>query len=325
MKSKRYLNLMGFLPNSKKKTQQRYRRIEDYSLSIYFWIMQRVWKVLDNKEKKSQRKIPLWGRMGIEIHSDCNRDCYFCSRYGDTSGTRKYPDGKHIRKKMPIDKIFNIIDQTEELGFKGIIGFHRLSEPFLDNRYIRIASYAKQKGMRVGENSNGDLLKKNLDLCRELDGLLDEIKIGLYDYQSVDEKKKQMNFWKNRFKKTNVTFSFPNEFPLIRKDSKLFIDEKGKAFYNRVKFPCYWPIIGLLIRYDGEVQLCCEDNKCELKLGNVFDSSLEDIWWSQKHIDIINSLKFSYGRKKYPLCRECKIPGALPIGYIVQYPELNYF
>jgi radical SAM protein with 4Fe4S-binding SPASM domain len=325
MKSNKYLKLGGFLPKSKKKPEQMYYKIEDFLLSMYFWIMKRFWIILDKKDITSNREIPIWGRMGIEIHSDCNRDCSFCSRYADTSGVRKHPNGKHIRKKMPIEKIFNIIDQAEELGFKGIIGFHRLSEPFLDKRYIKIAAYAKQKGMRVGENSNGDILKKNTDLCNKLDGLIDEIKIGLYDYKSVDEKKEQIKFWKNRFKKTNVTFSFPNEFPLIRKDSKLSIDGKGSAFYKREKYPCYWPITGLLIRYDGEVQLCCEDNKCELELGNVFNSSLKDIWWSQKHIDVICALKYSNGRRKYSLCRECKLPGALPIGYIVQYPELNYF
>ena len=101
---------------------------------------------------------------------------------------------------MPTEKVTDIIDQAVDLGFRGNVNFHRLSEPFLDKRYVEIAKYAKNKGLKLKEDTNGDVLKNKEDLCKKLDGLLDWIKIGLYDYKSEEEKKQQMDFWKKRFK-----------------------------------------------------------------------------------------------------------------------------
>lgn len=57
---------------------------------------------------------------------------------------------------------------------------------------------------------------------------------------------------------------------------------------------------------------------------NIFDLSIEDTRWSQKHVEIISTLRLSGNRNKYPLCKDCKFPGAVPIAYIVQYPEIDY-
>jgi radical SAM protein with 4Fe4S-binding SPASM domain len=63
----------------------------------------------------------------------------------------------------------------------------------------------------------------------------------------------------------------------------------------------------LLIRYDGEVALCCEDDMCELSLGNAFIEKIEDIWWSDRHIEIAYDLRIPGNRKKYPLCKSCYV------------------
>jgi len=269
---------------------------------IRFWIKQKFWKIKKIIKPEIEKTIPIWTRLEIDIQSDCNRDCFFCPRYKDRSGIRKDSNGKHIKKSMPTWKIKDILDQTAKLGFKGRLAFHRLSEPFLDNRYIELAKYAKNKGIKIHENTNGDILKKNTNLCNKLDGLLDTIVIGLYDYKNGEERKKQMKFWKNRFKKTHVLFSLAAEYPRIRKNSKLY-DKKMVTEKIRNK-PCY-ATNGLRVRYDGEVSLCCQDDQCKAKLGNVFKSSIKDIWWSKKHIKIVNTLKSPGGRKLVSVCKNC--------------------
>jgi radical SAM protein with 4Fe4S-binding SPASM domain len=275
-----------------------------FVLRVRFWVQQTAWKLRTILARESTRSIPMWSVMEIELQSNCNRDCYFCPRCGDRSGIRKNANGKHIKKSMPTWKIYDLIDQAAKLGFKGYLDFHRLSEPFLDKRYIEVASYAKEKGIKIWEFTNGDILKKNPALCSKIDGLVDGFTIGLYDYKNAKEREKQMRYWMNRFKTTKVVFSLAAEFPGKRQKSKLYMNELVTP--KTRNYPCF-ECFGLRIRYDGNVELCCEDDQCTFKLGNVFDSSIEDIWWSEKHIKIVNSLKVKGGRNLYPTCRNCII------------------
>jgi radical SAM protein with 4Fe4S-binding SPASM domain len=261
----------------------------------------------DFKLKDPKRAIPIWYVLEIELQSDCNRDCHFCPRHEDRSGIRKDKDGKHVRISMPTEVVKSVLDQAAKLNYKGPIGFHRLSEPFLDKRYIEIVTYAKKLGLMISEFSNGDVIKNNIEFCKKIDGLIDKITIGLYDYKNHEERDKQMEFWRNRFKKTKVEFSLAGEFPVIRQNSDLYDKNIIKKVINNRCFGTN----GLRIRYDGEVSLCCEDDQCKFNLGNVFNSSLEDIWWSEKHVKIIKELRKPGGRKKYPLCRKCAL--TLPV------------
>ncbi len=132
----------------------------------------------------------------IEINSICNRDCEFCPRYYNRSGIRKDKDGKLVRKQMSSEKVKAIIDEVTSAGFRGKIRFHRLSEPLVDARYLDFVKYASSKGLLVVDHTNGDILKTNPDLCKQLDGLGDEVPHRLYDYTTYKGKHKEIAFWK---------------------------------------------------------------------------------------------------------------------------------
>jgi len=251
--------------------------------------------------------IPMWSRLMIELHSDCNRNCNFCPRYNDYSGIRKYKNGNRVKKQMPTWKIKDIIDQAVELGFQGGVGFHRLSEPLMDDRYIEVGTYAKEKGLIIWDHTNADIFKKNPDFIKEIDNLVDRLRIGLYDYKSQKEKYEQMKFWREQFNKTKIDFSLAAEYPRIRINSILEPDNNQD---NLIKtFPCLQPMCYLSIRYDGELTLCCEDDQCMFGIGNVFEKSIKDLWLSKKHIEIVNTLKKNYGRLNFELCKRCNMLG----------------
>jgi MoaA/NifB/PqqE/SkfB family radical SAM enzyme len=246
---------------------------------------------------------PLWTNLEIDIQSACNRDCEFCPRYNDRSGVRKDANGHQIIQKMPTDQVYRIIDQAHALGFQGKIKLHRLSEGLLDHRYLEFATYIKAKGLTLWEDTNGDVLRKNRELCTQLDGLIDHLTIGLYDYRNEPEKQQEMAFWRSKFKKTELAFSLPPEYCTIRQGSKIY----GEVAKNpqALELPCNQPSYFLQIRYDGNVSLCCEDDGCHFDLGNAFTDSLVAIWWSYKHIKIARTLETAGGRHQFPHCSRC--------------------
>jgi radical SAM protein with 4Fe4S-binding SPASM domain len=252
-----------------------------------------------------KHSIKIFKSVELEIHSSCNRDCEFCPRYYNRTGIRKDEDGNMVRKQMSTEKVKAVIDELIAFGFRGKIRFHRLSEPLVDKRYLDFVKYAKSKSLLVTDHTNGDALKNNPELCKQLDGLVDEYKIGLYDYTTHKGKQKEIAFWKTQFKKTKITFSLPLEHTNIRQDSK--------AYFKKYKNPkildqaCDTRLDALLVRYDGEVSLCCQDDECTFGLGNVFEKPIAEIWGSEKHKNIIDSVTKPGGRHNFKLCSKCYI------------------
>jgi radical SAM protein with 4Fe4S-binding SPASM domain len=246
---------------------------------------------------------PIWSSLEIDIQSACNRDCIFCPRHLDRSGIRKDANGNPTYQRMPTEQVYRIIDQAVALGFRGRTKLHRLSEGLLDARYLEFARYIKARGLHLKDDTNGDVLRKNPDLCQKLDGLVDQLTIGLYDYTNEMEKQKEILFWKSKFQKTELVFSLPNEYCIIRQGSKIYAEVTKKA--EVLELPCKQPFQFLLIRYDGQVSLCCEDDLCQFNLGNAFTHSLLAIWWSAKHINIARTLQKAGGRHRFDRCSQC--------------------
>lgn len=243
----------------------------------------------------------------IDLTSMCNRDCWWCPRYTDRSGVRKNADGSKVNKKAPTDKVLSIIDQAAELGFRGSIDFHRMSEPFLDDRYMLFANYANSKGMFVKVNTNGDFLRNNLELCAEVNKVVKWMQIGIYDAPNEQAIAEEMKFWQARFPNVQfLCFSLPEKNLNVRQGSQHY----ETAFKDPIiqALPCN-TMRGLRIRYDGAVSFCCDDDWNAFDLGNAFETPIKDIWWSEKHMILREALKEPGARQKFPFCSKCYLNG----------------
>lgn len=288
-----------------------------FSQKDFFWsissLLLNSFEILKAKPKNKSRylflrikhfKIPMWEKLQIEIHSSCNRDCSWCPRYYDRTGIRKDSHGNKVEEKMPTEKVYDIIDQASKLGFRGYISFHRLSESFLDKRYLEIWKYAKAKGMKLFDDTNGDVLRNNPKLCAELDETGNKLKIGLYDSYTDEEREKEIEFWKNRFKKTQLFFSAPlKENLYLRKNSQIY--EWVEKDNEELNSPCFIGRNKLRIGYHGNVLYCHENDQCTFDLGNVFEKPLEEIWWSDKRAKLMNTLGKHGGKLNFSVCRDC--------------------
>jgi radical SAM protein with 4Fe4S-binding SPASM domain len=266
---------------------------------------------LSKKGPAVTNRIPLFERLLIESQSNCNRSCWFCPRTYDRSG--KYLDsmGNAVLKQMPTEKILDLFDQAQALGFQGSVGFHHFSEPLLDQRNILLAREAKRRGMKPDLHTNGDVLKRDSALCAEVERVYYQVVVGIYDYQTDAELDEIKSYWRKRLPRVDVRFScigvagarsaYSIGVPkaLAPSDSRMSIPD---LTYSNA--PCHRPLIRMIIQHDGEVCHCCEDIGGIFKLGNIHQNSMEELWFSEHHQQIINEL-VAGEREKYGLCRNC--------------------
>jgi radical SAM protein with 4Fe4S-binding SPASM domain len=60
----------------------------------------------------------------------------------------------------------------------------------------------------------------------------------------------------------------------------------------------------MIIQYDGEMCNCCEDTHGAFSLGNIFHRSLEELWFSEQHVNTIKEL-IKGRRENFGLCKIC--------------------
>lgn len=218
---------------------------------------------------------------------------FFCPRYSETSNNSV---GKGLRKrntkiKMPTNYILKVLDEAKELGFKGFVSFHHLSEPFFDERLVSIAWEARKRGMRPFINTNGDILRIDKRLCKQACEVFEYINIGLYDRSTAEQIQTQKSFWINRLNGTKLGFSMAAQVPekRILNDYKKIKNVTGRDFWSQTHRSCCDVINRFVIHYSGNVALCCEDVYEDFNLGNVFDTHIKDIWFSKKHLKIVKN------------------------------------
>ncbi len=283
-------------------------------------------------DTSARAKIPLFERMQIESQSNCNRSCWFCPRTYDRSG--KYLDGagQSVLKQMPTEKILDLLDQARALGFRERVEFYHYSEPLLDKRSIMLAWEASKRGMKPYLHTNGDVLKCDDELCEEVKHVYVLIVVGLYDYETNDELEAAKLYWRDRLAGAAIEFSsigltgvrsahsigVPRA--LVPSDSRM-----GRLDLRYPNAPCHRPLIRMLIQYDGEMCSCCEDTSGAFKLGNVYEHSLEELWFSERHVGIIESL-MAGEREHYDLCRICPMSptGPIPDGSKIDIAPRRY-
>ena len=269
--------------------------------------------------------IPLFERLLIESHSFCNRACWFCPRTYDRSGKYLDHSRRPIVERMPTEKVLALLDQAVALGFDGPVGFHHYSEPLLDDRHLTLAREARKRGMKPDLHTNGDALRDDASRCDKVAQAYDTIVVGLYDYRTDDELAEAKDYWRQRLAGTDLSFS-PIGPHGTNAGHSVGVPRAGVPTNPRMMIPdltypnapCHRPLIRMIIQYDGEVCQCCDDTTGAFGLGNVYESSLEDLWYSDRHVSTVAAL-VEGERADYDLCHECPMsptgqrPDGVPI------------
>jgi len=227
----------------------------------------------------------------IETLTACNLRCSYCPNSVFERGLIKN------NQEMDIVLFHKIIDELAELNWVGEIQPHSYGEPLLDKRIVELCSYIKQKlpSSKINIFSNGELL--TVDLYKKL------IQAGVNIFSVTQHLEKQATGtldvieYRNKNGSEDVHFSY-NKINNINSRAGLVDVKAGKQ-----RMECNWPDNHIGISYDGQIMICCNDYLNEVKVGNVKNEKLIDIWHKPIYKKIRDDI--SSGNLTLNICENC--------------------
>lgn len=268
-------------------------------------------------------------RIYLEITNVCNLDCSFCHKT------------KRAKKLISSEEFDIILDKIEGKGKH--LFFHIMGEPTMHPLLPEFIKKAKEKGFLPCITTNGSLLSKmgetllgippyKISISLHAPSANEAFSSDGYLGSCVDFAKKvalcgcfvSLRLWNLGTDTDNSEVldflhkSFPGEWESKRGglsqrlSTKIFL-ERGEHFeWPDPSLPecdpdsdlfCYGTREQIGILVDGTVVPCCLDSDGNIPLGNIFDSSLENILSSERAKAIYNG--FSRRRGVESLCRKC--------------------
>lgn len=280
---------------------------------------------------KKYESMPL-RNIEIGVTNACNSDCIMCPH----SKLKKIGT-----MSMPLYK--KILDNCEEIGIKSVtLSF--FGEPLLDPTLIEKIKYAKGKKMSVSFFSNASLLTEKWakDLVdAKLDNI--NISFDAYNKETYEKIRKGLKFdvVRNNIlnlirirdrvgkKEPSINLIFvemnenKHEVKKFHQDWKKKVDninvlnmrnwagqiekKSSSSFHFKSKMertPCALIWQKMIVDWNGDVVLCCDDWSHSVILGNLEKERIEDVWKGEK-LRKIRELHKKREFNKIPICSGC--------------------
>ena len=263
----------------------------------------------------------------IEITNRCNLNCSFCGK-----NKRNYRDMSLLEFELVINKIKKYTDY---------IYLHVKGEPLLYSNLDSLLSICDNTNIKVNITTNGVFLKEKLSVLinhfcirqinislhsenNKKNYFLDVFSSGkilstkmFISYRIWDLKEYKLN--KKSTEIVNKIIEFYNLSPVIV--DKLYNDKNIKiasnTFVNKeniftwpdvdndilVDGFCYGLKTHIAILSNGNIVPCCLDANGEIKLGNIFEDSLDDVLNGDIYKSLLKSFKDN--KSLHPLCKSC--------------------
>ena len=266
----------------------------------------------------------------IEPSSICNYRCTFCYQT-DQSFSKKKSEHMGV---MSIDLFKKIIDQIE--GKIEFISMASRGEPLICKDFDKMMEYSIGKFLNLKVNTNASLLTEKMChalLCGGAKTIVfsaDAAEENLYSKLRVRGKLK--NVLKNIERFKNIREREYKNFPLITRVSGVYVDNEQNMsdmknlwgeLVDQVCFVKYHPLENIyespfsnidepcselwrrmFIWQDGSVNPCESDFKSNLKVGNIDQEDLTQIWLGDKY-KLLRNEHIRQKRNEIHPCNRC--------------------
>ena len=244
--------------------------------------------------KTQEKERILFKYIEIETVNRCNGSCSFCP-VNRNEKQRKY-------HKMSSELFEKIVMQLSEINYDGLVALFSNNEPFMDDRIIEFAQYAKEKlpDAFLYLYTNAKLL--TLEKFKEIMVYLDYMQID--NYESEGGKAYNVIEIEKYVEESQIKHKY-NYFEIDKKAIRA--SRGGNSPNSRVKYimnaKCCLPLVQMVVRPDGKISLCCNDALGENTLGDLNIESIEDVWFGEKYAKYRKEIMES--RVKISTCKNC--------------------
>lgn len=246
-------------------------------------------------------------RIYIEISNVCNLECSFCKK-------------DSIRKRfLSVNEFDTIINKIK--GYTKHIYLHVKGEPFIHPNLRDLLDIAYNNEMLVNITTNGTMI--DFELLNH--PAIRQINVSLHAYPFVSNKKEYLNDLIRLINYPNKSFNLSlrqwvkNSEVLEALNDVIFDDKTFLNYDDEFVWPsmdnkiynenrsCLGGSMQIGILSNGTIVPCCLDSEGIINLGNIFDLNLDDVFRSQRYINLIEGFK----KKKCSeeLCKRCGFNG----------------
>lgn len=279
------------------------------------------------------KRFPL--HLDIESTSRCDLKCSMCPR---TSMIEKGTFRKS--KDFDFELYKRIVDEGAEKGL-GSIKYNNLGEPLLNKRLVDMIKYAKEKGIpEVMFNTNALSLTVEV-ACELIEAGLDKLFFSFDSpykdkYESIraganfekvfnnikrfceirkslglrrpftrvsmvrmDNDEREWEDFKALFGNVVDSVAYVNYIDHHEGDDVVLVTEKDNKIYS---CPQLWQ--RMFIDSDGSAGICCVDSARTVSMGNVYNSTVEEIWTGEGY-QRLRELHKSGRFNEIPICSNC--------------------
>jgi organic radical activating enzyme len=286
-------------------------------------------------DKNGIRRHPMFGNLGridLDLTGLCNRQCSFCPRSLDADPV--YPN---INKQMTLETVENVIREMQSIDFNGWVELAGRGESTLHKKFDTIVDMlTNAKGRwKVRLTTNGYKIDQ---WWNTIGHKLDELYLNSYESQDEYIERQQLypqlpngNLVRHYYKQDGFSINQVNSMPSYIEDGKSW----KHAFNNRAGYfknqdrrndklpytniaalpdgelitisqsPCWHPMRQIFIDFEANYQMCCNDWLHQIKIGNIHERSLMDMYINDEKLNRIRWRLINKDRTPILPCAKC--------------------
>jgi len=269
---------------------------------------------------------PLFSWIEFSLVGLCNRRCDFCPWSDPEWRSSHVPNvaGNDDVLHLPIEVYEGIMKDLNKVGFKGGIIYSAFSEPFLYKHLEEVIKISKEQcpESRIEVVTNGDFLTID-KLNAFFEAGLTRLDVSVYDgpdkVKPFEDLRVEAGLNKEQFHIRERWYAPEEHFGIgalsNRAGANIMPEINVNKLNTSLKRKCFYPFYQLIVDFDGAVLLCNHDWDKRLILGNVKETSILNIWNSEKYKEVRENL--ANANRNHSPCNRCDANGMMMGGEFV--------